>query len=233
MRIVIVAATERELDVLKQKISALVYDTNKFNISYAITGVGILASTFSLTKLLIEHSPQLVIQAGIAGTYDPAVALASVFAIQDETVADTGVYESDIFKDLFDLELLLPNETPYCNKRLINPHLDVWNITNLNVAGGITVNEICTDVSKIQHRLRLNPLALESMEGASLHYCCLLTQTPFMQIRAVSNIVGERNKKNWQIEASLENLSLHIFNYLQQIFTQYQSIYKYGTINWI
>ena len=47
----------------------------------------------------------------------------------------------------------------------------------------------------------------ESMEGASLHYVCLMEDIPFVQIRSVSNYIGERNKQKWNMMDSIINLN--------------------------
>jgi futalosine hydrolase len=52
------------------------------------------------------------------------------------------------------------------------------------------------------------------MEGAALHYVGSLTKTPFIQIRAVSNYVGERNKAKWKLKESVEQLEAYVITYL-------------------
>ena len=47
----------------------------------------------------------------------------------------------------------------------------------------------------------------ESMEGAALHYVCLMENVPFLQIRSISNYIGERNKKKWDMMESINNLN--------------------------
>jgi len=47
----------------------------------------------------------------------------------------------------------------------------------------------------------------ESMEGAVLHYVCLMETVPFVQIRSISNYIGERNKKKWDMMDSIANLN--------------------------
>jgi len=59
---------------------------------------------------------------------------------------------------------------------------------------------------------------IESMEGAALHYVCLQTKTPFMQVRSISNYVGERDKQNWKMQESLENLSVIIVQYIDKLY---------------
>ena len=49
----------------------------------------------------------------------------------------------------------------------------------------------------------------ESMEGAALHYVCMMENVPFLQIRSISNYIGERNKKKWDMMDSIFNLNEH------------------------
>jgi futalosine hydrolase len=35
------------------------------------------------------------------------------------------------------------------------------------------------------------------MEGAALHYTCLMEKIPFMQLRSISNYIAERDKSKW------------------------------------
>ncbi|BAV04182.1 hypothetical protein FLA_0161 [Filimonas lacunae] len=75
-------------------------------------GVGLLATAFSLTKLIYEEKPDLIIQAGIAGCFDTTQPLAKVLVIKDESLADTGVQEEGRWKDIFDLKLEKPGYPP-------------------------------------------------------------------------------------------------------------------------
>ncbi len=52
------------------------------------------------------------------------------------------------------------------------------------------------------YRDTFNPVT-ESMEGAALHYVCLMEKIPFLQIRSISNYIGERNKKKWDMMDSI------------------------------
>ena len=58
---------------------------------------------------------------------------------------------------------------------------------------------------------------VESMEGAALHYVCLKEKIPFLQIRSVSNYIGERNKKNWNMKESIANLNLELIKIITTI----------------
>jgi futalosine hydrolase len=37
------------------------------------------------------------------------------------------------------------------------------------------------------------------MDGAALHYACLIEHIAFIELRAVSNFVGERDKTKWKL----------------------------------
>jgi futalosine hydrolase len=58
------------------------------------------------------------------------------------------------------------------------------------------------------------------MEGAALHYVCLMENIPFLQIRSISNYAGQRNKAKWNFNDSIQNLNRELvsfFNRLKQI----------------
>jgi futalosine hydrolase len=82
---------------------------------------------------------------------------------------------------------------------------------------GVSVNEITTSKQKVKlYRETFNPV-VESMEGVALHYVCLMEKIPFMQIRAASNYIGERNKKKWSMKESIINLNKELIRLLQII----------------
>jgi futalosine hydrolase len=44
------------------------------------------------------------------------------------------------------------------------------------------------------------------MEGAAFFYVCLMEKVPFIELRAVSNEVGERDKSQWDIRVAFSVL---------------------------
>ena len=55
------------------------------------------------------------------------------------------------------------------------------------------------------------------MEGAALHFVCLQQKISFIQIRSVSNYVGERNKSSWKMEEAINQLNKTLITFLQQL----------------
>jgi futalosine hydrolase len=181
-----------------------------------ITGIGLTAATYSLTKQLQIKRPDIIIQAGVGGCFDRTISLGSVLAIKQETIADLGVIEHGQLKTLFDLNLLSQNQYPFSKGCLINK-IELLKKVKLKKVKAVSVNEITSSKQKINlYKEEFTPV-IESMEGAALHYVCLMEKIPFLQIRAVSNYVGERNKKKWNIKESIINLNNELTSLLYKL----------------
>jgi futalosine hydrolase len=115
-----------------------------------------------------------------------------------------GVYENQLYKDIFQLNLADPNEAPYTSGALINPHQELISKTGLSNATAVTNNLISTDETIIDRYKTIYSASIESMEGAAFHYVSIMQSTPFIQIRGISNYVGERNKQHWKIKEALD-----------------------------
>lgn len=204
MHCVLVAATAQEVEPFVNHY----YQTNKqlyidFTLHIIITGVGMVATTYHLTKYLALHKPDVVIQLGIAGSYTPSLPLCTVVAVKADCFADVGVVEQTGWADAFDLKLTKKNAFPYTQKKLKNPHTMLLKRSQLALVQAATVNQISTSkkvIAAIVHHY--NP-TIETMEGAALHYVCLQYGVPYIQLRGVSNYVGVRNKQKWNTAGAI------------------------------
>ena len=205
MNCLLIAATAKEIaPFLKQYRNT----QKKFSadIDVFVTGIGLTATSYHLTRQLQLKRPDFVIQAGVAGCFDKQFPLGSVLAIGQDTIADESVIEMKKLKTLFDLKLVPQDQFPFTKGWLVN-NIDLLKKSKLKIVRGISVNQITTSKEMIRfYRKEFNPVT-ESMEGAALHYVCLNEQIPFLQIRSVSNYIGERNKKNWNMMDSIQNLN--------------------------
>jgi futalosine hydrolase len=202
MNCLLVAATTSEiapfLEIYRAK--------NLRDIDVLITGIGLTAATYALTRQIALKRPDMIIQAGIGGCFDKKTALGSVFAIGQDAIGDQGVTEKNTWRSLSDLGLVRQNQYPFSGGWLVNKS-GILKKLRLKKVKAITVNEITTSSQKIKLcKATFNPV-VESMEGAALHYVCLMEMVPFVQLRAVSNYIGERDKKNWNIKESIINLN--------------------------
>lgn len=212
MNILVVAATPIEitpfLEFFKSK--------NRRDIDILITGIGLTATTYSLMKQIRIKKPGMIIQAGVGGCFDRKITLGNVVAVKQEAIADQSVIELNQLKTLFDLKLVPQNQYPFKNGWLTNNN-EVLKKVSLRKVKGVSVNEITTSKQKLKfYTETFNPV-VESMEGAALHYVCLLEKIPFIQIRAVSNYIAERNKKNWNMKESIINLNKELISLLDKL----------------
>lgn len=199
MDIAIVAATDLEIAPFRSM--PLPYSKGK--IIWATTGVGAIPTTFSISRLIAEHHPSLIIQIGIAGCFDISLPIGSAVAVASEIQADMGVMEDGIYKDVFQMGLTAYDAFPYQQGCLNNPHTALIKQSGLTPVKSISVNEISTHPNKIELFHKRYGAQIESMEGAAFHYACLCSHTPFIQLRGISNVVGIRDKKQWNIPDAL------------------------------
>lgn len=224
--ILIVAATELEVKPLldegatKISVQPLLYEKQVHHVKthILIGGVGTAFISYSLTKTLSLHSYSFVINAGIGGAFSNLFSLGEVVNVHNEVFAGVGLLDKDKFTNLFEMNLLALSEFPFTqnflhNFSLINNSV----IEKLPTANGVTVNTLFTKNMGADLRFeKLNP-HIESMEGAAVFYVCMMEHIPFVQIRAVSNYVGETNKKLWNIPLAVENLNKTVIDTLGEI----------------
>ena len=178
-------------------------------IDILITGVGLTATTYHLTKAVYTHRPQFILQAGIAGALDEQLSLTKVVAVKNESIGDLGVEENGAFNPVFNLKLGSKDTFPWTNGQLCNNHKMALQ-AGLPLVNGVTVNEISTNPQRIHYYKKELGAAIESMEGAALHYVALLEKIPFLQIRSLSNFAGERDKGKWEMAKAISCLNLEL-----------------------
>ncbi len=201
MRLLLCAATELEIE----PVIHWVHNEQEKNIEILITGVALTAATYSITRSVLLNRPSMILQAGIAGVVNEQLQLGKVVAVKNECIGDQGVEENGTFKSVIDLGLQKPDEFPWENGMLPNDTIVLRN-AGLPVVNAVTVNEISTDQNRIKQYRRVAGADIESMEGAALHFVARSEKIPFLQVRSLSNFVGERNKSNWKMEEALRSL---------------------------
>ncbi|GAC1593245.1 MAG: hypothetical protein NVS3B19_15330 [Ginsengibacter sp.] len=210
MDILVTAATEMEIkDFLLDGISKI--DTS-IKLEIQITGIGIPSTLYELTRTLSTTKYDLVIQAGIAGTFSKKLPLGTVAIIERDAFGELGIVEGKTFQTLFESGLMDGNMPPYSDGWLVNSHLAKGEFKQVS---GVTVNTIGDSKKHIKRLKQKFKPSVETMEGAAFHYVCLQTQHSFIQLRSVSNEVGERDKNKWDMKYALINLNKELLNVIQ------------------
>jgi futalosine hydrolase len=213
MPILLCAATDFEIKPTIDFINSRIPGT----IEVLITGLGLTAATYQLTKSVTTKKPTLVIQAGIAGYFDENLRPGDVVGVRNECIGDLGVFEKGAFRSLFDMNFLAINSFPWTGKKLVNKS-SLLVETGLKITDAVSVSEITTSAERISYYKKEMGAQVESMEGAALHYVCLLENIPFLQMRSLSNFVGERDKSKWLIQEAIASLNSE----LQRIILKFQ-----------
>lgn len=196
MKTLVVAATKAELTFFYQHFNLPDGDfVESKNFDLLITGVGMVATAFALGKHL-SSKYSLVVNFGIAGSFDRNIALGTVLNITEDTFAELGAENGEEFLTISDLGF---GENHYTSKTSRS--------VRLPVAKGITMNCVTGSEKSIKNLIkRLNPMT-ESMEGAAVFYASKQLNIDCLQIRSVSNYVEPRNKDNWKIGLAIKNLN--------------------------
>ncbi len=207
MKILVVAATEMEIAPFMAR-NAIA--------DVLITGVGVPACMYALTKRLFQNKYDFVLQAGIAGTFKDQYSLGQTFAVKTDLFADLGIQEKEQFFTLFEKGFANENILPNTNGRMENTSQNYFSLKPVNA---ITINTVSDSI--VQTELYKNKYVadIESMEGSALHYVCIQENIPFLQIRSISNFVGERAKTNWKMKEAIDSLNEHLIRIVQKLNT--------------
>ena len=207
MKILVVAATSLEIEP---------FINLETNTEVLVCGVGIPATVFHLTKKLLQEKYDLVIQAGIAGAFSKKIKKGEVAVIEQDAFGDIGVEEKKKFMTIFQLGFGDKNKPPFTNGYLINTS-EILITSHLKKVTGITVNKISDSKKQTRQLKKLFNAEIESMEGAAFHFVCLQQNVPFLQLRSISNNVGERDKSKWKIMDAIINLNRELINIVDTI----------------
>lgn len=215
MKLLFTAATAEELhcaQIAYERIPSA--EAALLNIEFAVTGIGVAATCYHLTKILSSarfnggEPYDLVINIGIAGSYSQEFPIGSVVHIATEQFGDMGIETRGGFQTLFDYAMLDANTLPFVDGllKVREPYPVTGPLEGVKDASGITFQTITGIREHNLRRIENFSPHIESMEGAAFFYVCLMEQVPFIELRAVSNEVGERNKSRWNIRRAFSSL---------------------------
>jgi futalosine hydrolase len=207
MEILLIAATEEEIQP---------FTNNNSEIDVLISGAGVPSTLYHLQKRMHQIDYDFIIQAGIAGTFNNDIQLGQTVLVKQDSFGDLGMEEKEIFTSIFETGLADKNEFPFKNGWLVNEN-EILNTSSLSSVKAITVNKVSDSLLQKQQLIKQFNTDIESMEGAALHYVCLQENIPFLQIRAVSNYVGERDKAKWKMKEAIHNLNTELFKLINEL----------------
>jgi futalosine hydrolase len=159
----------------------------------------------------------LVICAGIAGGFAGAAPVGSLVAASEIVLADLGAETPDGFLTVD--ELGFGSGRYACDRMLAERLLGAWTSAGLRAAIGpiLTVSTATgTEETAMARARRVPGAAAEGMEGGGVAAAAQAWGLPVMEIRAVSNAVGPRNRSAWKIKEALDALE-SAFRYIPEV----------------
>lgn len=181
------------------------------SVEILISGIGMHRMAFAMGQQLAQARPDFCINVGIAGAFPGKAIIGEVVHITSEIIADLGAEDANgSFLSLSELDLY---EELSSTEGLVNHNADKYDF--LRKAKGISTNCTHGSASSIQQVVNRWDPDVESMEGAAFFYACMKTNVPFVEIRAISNIVEPRNKDNWNIPMAVERLNAQLIEMIE------------------
>lgn len=203
-RILVVTSVEVEQVAILRGIQGHLYADL---VDVIVGGVGIAAAAASTATALARASYEWVICAGIAGGFQGRADIGAVVVASEMIAADLGVQVTDGFMSL--------DELGFGSTRIQAPALLVDRITTsleskkLPILAGpiATVSTITgTADGALMLEGRVRGVMAEAMEGFGIAVAAQQQGVAMLEIRAISNLVGPRDRSAWRIGEALEAL---------------------------
>lgn len=158
----------------------------------------------ALTTAALTGRPfGLVVSAGIAGGFAPHAPVGSLVVADEITAADLGAETPDGFLPVTELGFGTVTHRP--PEALVR---EVAAATGARPGAVLTVSTVTGTAARAARLRERHPTALaEAMEGFGVAEAAAAHGTPVLELRAVSNPVGPRDRAAWRIGDALAALA--------------------------
>ncbi|MBL1095352.1 futalosine hydrolase [Streptomyces coffeae] len=193
---------------------ALTVDVTAAGVGPAAAAAG---SATALTAAALAHAPyDLAVSAGIGGGFTgpagaqaaPRAPLGSVVIADAVVAADLGAETADGFAAVTDLGFGTVEHLPPA--ALVAAAAEAVHAVRGTV---LTVSTVTGSAERTAELLRRHPrAAAEAMEGFGVAEAAAAQSVPVLEVRAISNAVGPRDRAAWRIGEALEALAVAFGN---------------------
>ncbi|MGW7071496.1 futalosine hydrolase [Streptomyces sp. NPDC054855] len=162
-------------------------------------GVGPAAAAAHTAAALARGPYDLVISAGIGGGFGPDAPLGALVLADEITAADLGAETPDGFLPVTELGFGAVTHAPPLS--LVR---DLAAACGGLIGSVLTVSTVTGSAERAAELRRRHPRALaEAMEGFGVAEAAAAYALPVLEIRAISNAVGPRDRAAWRIGEAL------------------------------
>jgi futalosine hydrolase len=181
---------------------------NSKNIRQLVTGLGPVETTLSLSCLLHEQLDQVdaVLNFGVAGAYpdngtDLQAGLLDICLAEQEILGDLGICLQDGF-ERFTSAALRVEDSFILDQSLLAVAGRALDCAETAYKSGTFITVNCASGTRKRGQLlgREFQGLCENMEGAAVARVCNHFVLPCLEVRCISNMVEDRDTKNWQLK---------------------------------
>ncbi len=201
-RVLVITAVPAERDAVQRGLRS---DT-RFDVLAG--GVGQVSAAVTTAKVLAATGYSLVVCAGIGGGFPGRAEVGSLVVANEIVAADLGVETPEGFSSL--------DELGFGSTRVQVNFVLVKRVTGalleaklpVNIGPVLTVSTVTgTAESAAELAARVEGATAEGMEGYGVALAARESGLPVLEIRAISNMVGPRDRSAWQIKEALDILA--------------------------
>jgi futalosine hydrolase len=237
--ILVSAAVEGEVDGIRRNLADTVVHAvgeqevtsgrlGQQAVRLVVTGPGIANTVHGLTVAMMSEKPKLIIQTGCGGGFEQAgIEIGDVAIASEEIDAQLGLEQdkagSAVGRLPFPVIRKPGKEIFNCYPVDIEEFNSAVKSLKTGLAGSdatvvtgpfITVATVTGSFGRAGDLHRRYGAIVENMEGSGAAHVAALYDIPFLEIRAVSNKVGARDKRKWDLPLSFERCSQAVMLYL-------------------
>lgn len=204
-RVLVVTSVDSERDAILRGIGETNSETGSVDVFVA--GVGVVRAAAATALALSRTGYDLVVNAGIAGGFPGQAEVGQIVLASEIVAADLGAETADGFCRLDQLNL--GTSCIHTDITLVRQLENALRMRGFPVKTGpvLTVSTVTGTIETADEMaLRVPGAAAEGMEGFGVATAAQLKGLPVLEIRAVSNLVGPRNRSAWRIDEALRVL---------------------------
>lgn len=214
MKALIITATKLEAELIAKnlemkEINDFFLSSKKFDTDLLITGIGIPATIFSMFTAANLGIYDLIINAGIAGSFNKDIMIGNVANIISDSFADVLISDNNVGIPVFETKFNENFKNLINNGRIYNTSDYPAAFKTILQASGISVN--------IPERINASKFDIETMEGAAFMLVCKHFKKNFIQLRGISNLIGITEKQDWNFKEPISAYSKIITDFLTKI----------------
>ncbi|MDA8210436.1 MAG: futalosine hydrolase [Clostridia bacterium] len=201
MRVLVMTAVSAERDAVLRGL----HSDTRFDV--LVAGVGPAAAAANTAKVLATAEYDMVVSAGIGGGFPGMAEVGSLVVANEIVAADLGVETPEGFSSLD--ELGFGSTRVQVDDNLVNRVTGALLAAGLPVSTGpvLTVSTVTgTAGSAAEMASRVPGATAEAMEGYGVAIAAHDRGVPILEIRAISNSVGPRDRAAWRIKEALDVL---------------------------